>query len=168
MSILLQERLKTTFQGLEVTMLENTRMAASAKPDSIQVILSYLKQNGFNHLALISCVDWINEGNLELVYILTFYSVTENTFTDDPRFHIYLKTFLERANPKIQSVFTIFESAEPYEREIHELFGVVFEGHPRLKPLLLERAYKIPPSRKDFNTREYVKNTFEPIPPVED
>jgi len=55
---------------------------------------------------------------------------------------------------------------EPYEREIHELFGVVFEGHKRLTPLFLDRWKQMPPFRKDFNTREYVEKTFsdEKIP----
>jgi len=47
------------------------------------------------------------------------------------------------------------------------LFGVNFEGHPRLTPLFLEREYETPPFRKDFDTREYVRNTFDAVPEIE-
>jgi len=50
---------------------------------------------------------------------------------------------------------------------MHELFGIKFEGHPRLTPLLLEREYKIPPFRKDFDTRKYVEEVFDKIPLVD-
>ena len=70
--------------------------------------------------------------------------------------------------PLFKTVTAIFPNAEPYERELHELFGILFEGHPRLTPLFLEREYKIPPFRKDFDTRRYVEEVFDEIPSVED
>ena len=79
-----------------------------------------------------------------------------------------LKTRISRENPQFVTSIPVYENAEPYEREIHELFGVNFEGHPRLIRLFLERDYKIPPFRRDFDTKEYVKNVFEKIPFVED
>ena len=71
-------------------------------------------------------------------------------------------------DPQFVTSIPVFENAEPYEREIHELFGINFKGHPRLIPLFLERDYKIPPFRKDFDTKKYVEETFDKIPFVED
>ena len=82
--------------------------------------------------------------------------------------HIILKTRIPREKPQFKTTTGIFPNAEPYEREIHELFGIKFEGHKRLTPLLLERNYEIPPFRKDFDTRKYVENVFGNIPSVED
>ena len=129
-------------------------------------MLSFLKHRGFDHLALVSCVDWIEEKAFELVYILTSYLHDSGEGKNENRLHITVKAKIPREEPRAVSIIPIFENAEPYEREIHELFGVHFEGHPRLIPLFLEGNFEIPPFRKDFDTREYVKNTFDTIPSV--
>ena len=127
-------------------------------------LLSFLKDKGYDHLALISCVDWIEKGELELVYIITSYLKENSEYTGREKINIILKTRIPREGPKFKTVMSVFKNAEPYEREIHELFGIDFEGHPRLTPLFLEREYKIPPFRKDFDTRKYVEEVFDKIP----
>ena len=168
MNELIKKELESTFENILVTIPENTRLIVTAQKDKVMSILSFLKNKGFNHLALVSCVDWIEEKEFELVYIITSYLQDNDKYTDKERLHITLKSRIPREDPKVISVIPIFENAEPYEREIHELFGIHFEGHPRLIPLFLEGDYEIPPFRKDFDTREYVKNTFDTIPFVED
>jgi len=168
MNELIKKELESSFENLMVTITENYRIIVSAPKDNIMSILSFLKNKGFNHLALVSCVDWIEEKEFELVYIITSYLQDIEKYEDKNRLHIILKTRISRDEPKVISVIPIFENTEPYEREIHELFGIHFEGHPRLIPLFLEGDYDIPPFRKDFDTREYVKNTFDTIPTVED
>ena len=150
------------FKGVKETTIEADKLIINAKKDDVLDILNFFKERGYDHLSLISCVDWIESGQFELIYILSSYS------EQNGKKHIILKTKIPRKNPKFKTVIQIFENAEPYEREIHELFGINFEGHPRLTHLFLERNYKIPPFRKDFNTREYVKEFFEKIPFVED
>ena len=132
-----KEKLESTFKDIQVSILEDSRIAVTVENHGVLVILRFLKDKGFDHLALLSAVDWIEEKEFELCFILTCYMQNDDEYTD-----------------------SIFPIAEPYEREIHELFGIKFEGHKRLTPLLLEREYEIPPFRKDFNTREYVKTIF--------
>jgi NADH-quinone oxidoreductase subunit C len=162
MNKLLKGELESAFKDVLVNILEETRLTAIAPKDAVLSILSFLKNKGYDHLALISCVDWIEEKNFELVYILSSYS------EKDEKEHIILKTRIPREKPEFKTVISVFENAEPYERELHELFGINFEGNERLTPLLLERDYEIPPFRKDFDTREYVKETFDKIPFVEE
>jgi len=164
----LQTSLESTFKDVQVRAPEDGSMSVLAPKDSIPVLLSYLKENGFDHLALLSCVDWYEREKFEIVYILSRYMQNNTEYAPDQMLHVFLKTELPRENPQLRSAISIFENAEPYEREIHELFGVHFEGHPRLIPLLLEREYKIPPFRKDFDTREYVEETFGAIPAVDE
>jgi len=111
-------------------------------------------------LALISCVDWIEENQFELVYILTPYMQSNEEYTNREKVHLIVKTRISRENPQFETVIGIFLNAEPCEREIHELFGIIFEGHKRLTPLFLDRWKEIPPFRKDFDTRKYVKFFF--------
>jgi len=164
----LKAKLESTFKGIQLSIPYENRIAVTAEDYSVLAILRFLKDTGFDHLALLSAVDWIEECEFELCFILTSYMQNDDEYTDKERVHIILKTRIPREKPKFKTVTGIFPNAEPYEREIHELFGISFEGHPRLTPLFLEREYKIPPFRKDFDTRKYVENVFEKIPFVED
>lgn len=167
MTTSLVRTLESTFKDLRVDPLDDERLAVSAPSESVPAILRFLKDEGFEHLALVSCVDWIELGELEVVYILTSYICDETDAKDEQKTHVLLKARIPRAGPVMKSATAIFENAEPYERELHELYGVHFEGHQRLIPLLLEREYEIPPFRKDFDTRKYVEETFGSIPQVE-
>ena len=164
----LREKLESTFKDIRITIPENSRVAVTAENHSVLAILRFLKDTGFNHLALLSAVDWIEENEFELCFILTSYMRNDDEYTDRERLHIILKTRIPREKPQFKTITGIFPNAEPYEREIHELFGIKFEGHKRLIPLLLERDYEIPPFRKDFDTRKYVEDVFQKIPFVED
>jgi len=164
----LKEKLEATFKDIRTASSEDSRMAVSAESDNVLALLRFLKDAGFNHLSLLSAVDWIEDDCFELCFILTSYMQNDDEVTGRQRLHIILKTRIPREKPQFKTVIGIFPNAEPYEREIHELFGIKFEGHPRLIPLLLEREYEIPPFRKDFDTRKYVQEAFEKIPFVDD
>lgn len=154
------------FCNIRVEVYGEDRLTATVEKEEVLAILRYLKNNGYNHLELISCVDWKENNEFELVYILSAYQDQDDDYTERERLNIIVKTRIPRNNPEFFSIIPVFENAEPYEREIYELFGITFAGHPRLKPLFLERKYKIPPFRKDFDTRQYVKDLFDKIPYV--
>jgi NADH-quinone oxidoreductase subunit C len=164
----IKEQLESTFKAVVVTIPEDTRIVVNVKKDQVLAVLRFLKDRRFDHLALVSCVDWIEEKQFELVYILTRYMQGNKERTDQERLHLIVKTRISRQSPQLETVTGIFSNAEPYEREIHELYGVKFEGHKRLTPLFLEREYEIPPFRKDFDTRKYVEEFFGNIPSAED
>jgi NADH-quinone oxidoreductase subunit C len=165
---LLKKELGSIFKDLVVTESEAGRVTLIAKQEQVLAVLRFLKDRGFDHLALLSAVDWIQEKEFELVYILTRYVQDGDDLSGDGGLHIIVKTRIPRENPKFETTIGIFPNAEPYEREIHELFGIDFDGHPRLTPLFLERKYAVPPFRKDFDTREYVREVFDKIPFVGD
>jgi NADH-quinone oxidoreductase subunit C len=160
----LKEELESNFRDIRISIPEDSRMIISVWREQALNILRFLKEKGYGHLALISCVDWIEEKEFELVYIMAHYLSRNDEYTDKERLNIILKTRIPRENPQFETVVPIFKDAEAYEREIYELFGINFEGNQRLIPLFLERDYRIPPFRKDFDTREYVKEVFDKIP----
>ena len=164
----LKKNLKSNFREIQVITPEKHGLLITAKKDSVLSILKFIKDKGYEHLALVSCVDWIEEKEFEIVYILSAYLQKDNEYTDKEKTNIILKTRIPREDPYFFTVIPIFKTAEPYERELHELYGIHFEGHPRQIPLLLERDYEIPPFRKDFDTRKYVEEVFDNIPFVED
>jgi len=160
----LKQELESIFKNINIIIPEETRTLITVKKEDLLSILKFLKEKEYNHLVLVSCVDWIEEKEFELVYILTRYMQGDEERTDQERLHLIVKTRISRQSPRLETATGIFLNAEPYEREIHELFGIHFEGHPRLTPLLLERDYEIPPFRKDFDTRRYVSDVFDKIP----
>ncbi len=155
----IEREIKILFSDAVIDSTEKNRLKIRIKKDLAIYLLEFLKSRGFNYLVAISCVDWIKEGEFELVYQIGKI--------DDP-LRIMVKTRISRDRAEFKSAINVYKNAQTYEREIHELFGIRFEGNPRLIPLFLENWNDIPPFRKDFDTRKYVKETFEGIPTLEE
>jgi len=162
----LKNNIKSSFDKVKITITDNI-MIINIDKNGIVTILSFLKNIGYKHLALISCVDLIKDNKLEIIYIVSAYMDNDHEFKEKEKRNIIIKTRIPRDKPNFMTVMDIFENAEPYERELHELFGIYFQGHPRLTPLFLELEYEVPPFRKDFDTRKFVKDFYEDIPAVE-
>lgn len=105
-----------------------------------------LKSVGFDHVKSVTAVDRPKEGVIEVTYHVSSYG--------DPalaRGIIGLTVRIPRDNARIPSLSRIWISAEFQEREVFEFFGVVFEGHPDLRPILLAPPIaELRPLRKDF------------------
>jgi NADH-quinone oxidoreductase subunit C len=164
----LKEKLESTFKDIRIASTDDSTMDVTVQGPAVLPVLRFLKDDGFDHFALLSAVDWMQDNCFELCFVLTSYMPNNDQVTERQKLHIILKTRIPREKPNFMTATGIFTNAEPYEREIHELFGINFEGHKRLTPLFLEREYEVPPFRKDFDTREYVRDAFEKIPFVED
>ncbi len=92
-----------------------------------------------DNLHCISGVDYIDY--MEVVYHLYSY---------EHRHKIALKARVTREDPKIDSAYSLWKTADWQEREVYELFGIEFVGHPNLKALLLTDDFPGFPFRKDF------------------
>ena len=93
-----------------------------------------------DYLNSIAAVDYINY--FELVY--QFTSITKNH-------SLVLKTKCDdRENPRVPSVVSLWQGADFQEREIYDLMGISFEGHPNMKRIFLWDGFKGHPLRKDF------------------
>jgi NADH-quinone oxidoreductase subunit C len=130
----------------------NHKIWLSIDKKKLITICIWLKDQGFEHLSAISVTDWIKEGIFEITYHL--WSYTDNIL-------LTVKTTIDRKNPIIASVSSIWkQSAQIHERELHELFGVQFEGNPNLSSLFLDDWQGPPPFRKEFDSRRYVRETY--------
>ncbi len=85
-------------------------------------------------------------GRLEMVYFLQSL---------EPERTIVLKTEAPYEDPVVPSVTSVWRAADWYEREAHDLFGVYFDGHPDMSPLLLYDDFEGHPGRKEFPFFEY-------------
>lgn len=174
MNKILKEEIESNFSDISASITEDARLTINVKEEQVMEVLRFVKDKGYDHLALISCVDWIEEGEFELVYILGSYGAQEHKsigaqeHNKGTRAQVILKTRVSREKAEFKTAIPIFKNAEFYEREIHEFFGINFKDHPNQKPLFLEREYKVSPFRKDFDTRKYVEETFDKIPTIEE
>ena len=95
-------------------------------------------------LLCLACVDY--QERFELVYFLQSL-LKERT--------LVIKTAVPYAAPALPSVSGVWPAADWYEREAHDLFGVSFQGHPDLSPLLLYPEFDGFPGRRDYPFYEY-------------
>jgi len=93
-------------------------------------------------LESITGVDWIKEDQLEAVYDFSRY--------DFDVCRVVIRTRTARSKPKIPTISKIYAGANWHERETHDFFGIKFDGHPHLIPLLLPEDADFHPLLKDF------------------
>ena len=116
-------------------------------------VCSELHQNPDTYFDMLSCVTGIDNGvqanTMEVVYNL--YSIPFNA-------HLMLKVLLPRENPVVDSVTSIWRTADWHERETYDMLGINFTGHPDLRRILLPADWEGFPLRKDYHHQEYYRN----------
>jgi|SRR5579859_6392708 NADH-quinone oxidoreductase subunit C len=101
----------------------------------------------FNFLADITCVDvFPAEPRFEVIYHLLSHSQKDR---------VRLIARLPGGDPSIDSIFGIWPSANFFEREIFDLFGVRFLGHPNLRRIMMPEDWEGHPMRKDYPVEGY-------------
>ncbi|WP_242902900.1 NADH-quinone oxidoreductase subunit C [Actinomadura terrae] len=78
------------------------------------------------------------------------FAVVVHVYSLERRHHLLLRTRVPRAEPVLPTATGVYRGASWHERETFEMFGVVFEGHPHLVPLLLPDGFEGNPLRKEF------------------
>jgi NADH-quinone oxidoreductase subunit C len=119
-----------------------SRVSIFVKSNKIHDVGLFLRDKlGFDHIASVLGVDYIATEEFEVIY---------NVWSTDKKVLMSLRTRIPRNNPALRSLVNIWEGALYHERETWEMFGIKFDGHPNLAPLLLEDWDGLPPLRKDF------------------
>ena len=122
---------------------EVTAESLLVEAEALLEVAAYLKNTpglGFDYLTAVSGVDYIDF--FEVVYHLT--SIENNH-------SLVLKTrCYSRENPTLPSVVGLWRTADFQEREIYDLLGISFEGHPNLRRIALWEGFDGHPLRKDF------------------
>jgi NADH:ubiquinone oxidoreductase subunit C len=105
-----------------------------------------LKALGFDRLGMVTAVD---RGEFfEMVYRLTSREI---------RAGLFLKCALPRRDPKVATMFDLWPAADWQEREVYDMFGIEFVGHPDLRRILMPEDWVGYPLRKDYNDDRIVK-----------
>jgi NADH-quinone oxidoreductase subunit C len=119
-----------------------------ADPARIVDLCRYLKnEEKFIRLSAVTAVDWLpSEPRFEVVYHL--HSIERNA-------RIRVKCRLSGATPEIDSATTVWYAANWYEREVYDMFGIVFRNHPNLVRILNPTDWDGFPLRKDYPVHGY-------------
>jgi len=125
--------------------------------NAIIPVLTYLHgETPFVQLTHMTVIDWIEEGEFELMYLVTAPSLLTS---------LMICFRFPRAEAEAESVFNLWLQAETYEQEINEMYGIRFPGSPRQGiPFILEGWDDIPPMRREFDTVEYCERVHPERP----
>jgi NADH:ubiquinone oxidoreductase subunit D/NADH:ubiquinone oxidoreductase subunit C len=138
--------IQSAFPGvvLESRVESDQRLWATIDSAKILDVCKYLNEKlDFDHYSGTAGVDWIARNEMEVVAIMASHGVHQVV--------AMLKVKTPRDNPSVKSLTSLFWNANWYEREAWEMFGINFEGHPELYPLLLsDELMGAWPWRKDF------------------
>jgi len=151
---LLQTRRDDAVQSYAI---RNGELCVHIVPTQLVSFMEFLKQDSgtrFSTLIDITAVDYPErEKRFEVVYHLL--SMVNN-------FRIRVKTEIA-VDRAMASIISVFPVANWYEREVFDMYGVVFTGHPDLRRLLTDYGFRGHPLRKDFPTTGYVELRYDEV-----
>ena len=133
-------KIEENFPG---SVAESSPDSLLVKSDSLLDVARFLKEAeglDFDYLNFVTAVDY--HEYFEIVYRLS-------SLKHNHRLTVKARCY-DRANPAVPSVISLWQGADFQEREIYDLFGVKFEGHPNMKRILLWEGFEGHPLRKDF------------------
>ena len=136
--------------AVEGVKFDRDEMSIYVSRDSIREACAILRDDPrcpFNFCSDVTCVDWYpQEPRFEVIYHLLSIPRKER---------VRLKVRLEGSSPTLESVTSIWPGANYFEREVYDLFGVRFTGHPYLRRLLMPEDWEGHPLRKDYPVEGY-------------
>jgi NADH-quinone oxidoreductase subunit C len=113
-----------------------------ANPAKVRDVLAALRERGYGSLMSVHGVDyWPEEPRLGVHYELLDMREVDR---------ITVKVRVDTSDPEVPSVTPDWPTADFHEREVFDLFGVVFTGHPDLRRILMPEDYEGHPQRRDF------------------
>ena len=146
------DKLKTRFGERAWTFSENVKSRNRRIVVPAEQVFGYLEflktECGFDFLVDVTCVDYLHyrgaKDRFGLVYCLA------NTDTNE---RLIVRCFLNEPDLAVASAVPLWEGANWMEREVYDMFGIVFEGHPDLRRILLPDEFAGFPLRKDYPLR---------------
>ena len=141
---LLQDALKS-FQPDVGACLDIPEIAV--KPEDIVDVCRTLKEEPSLSFKMLLCLLGVDYREyFQVVYVL---------LSLEHEHKVLIKTNVPYEDPHLPTVTSVWQAADWYEREAHDLFGVVFDGHPNLSPLILYEGFEGYPGRKEYAFHDY-------------
>lgn len=115
------------------------------RKDGVREAIKLLKDLGFNHLQTLTGVDYLRIPNRG-----TRFEVVYQLYSIEKRLQLRLRIEVPEDDPEVDSIVDLFPCANFLEREVYDLLGIRFKGHPNLKRILLPENWVGHPLRKDY------------------
>jgi NADH-quinone oxidoreductase subunit C len=113
----------------------------------IRVAAATVRAAGYNFFEDVTAVDWFpSSPRFQLSYHIVSQTYKER---------IRLRVLLDGDAPSVESITSVWPSANFYEREVFDLFGIGFEGHPNLRRIMMPDDWQGHPLRKDYPVEGY-------------
>ncbi len=151
------EMLQSQFGATASTFRDNAR--AVVAPDRLYAALEALKKAGFDLLVDVTAVDYLHYPDATDRFGVAY--VLSNTTTGE---RLIVKTFVNEPDPSLPSAFPLWRGADWMEREVFDMYGIDFAGHPDLRRILMPEGFAGHPLRKDYPLRGYgERHNFTPL-----
>jgi NADH-quinone oxidoreductase subunit C len=139
------DALKTRLGELPVSEFRGDARVVVSKDKLLDAMSMLKEERGFDLLVDITCVDYLNyrdaRDRFGLVYLLA------NTETNE---RLTVRVYLNEPEVTVPSMTPLWSGANWLEREVWDMFGIRFEGHPDLRRILMPEEFTAFPLRKDY------------------
>jgi NADH-quinone oxidoreductase subunit C len=126
---------------------DRNELTLTIAPEEIRAAAQTVQAAGYNFFEDLTAVDWFPASpRFQLSYHILSHGYKER---------IRLRVLVDEADPAVESITTVWPSANYYEREVFDLFGIRFEGHPNLRRIMMPDDWKGHPLRKDYPVEGY-------------
>ena len=136
--------------AVEGAKFDRGELSIYIRRDAIREACSILRDDPelqFNFFSDLTCVDWYpSDPRFEVVYHL---------FSIPKKIRLRLKVKVGGDDPSVPSITSVWPAANYFEREVFDLFGIRFEGHPYLRRIMMPENWEGHPLRKDYPVEGY-------------
>lgn len=133
--------------ALEDARFDRGELTLTIAAEQLRAAAAAVQAGGYNFLEDLTAVDWLPaEPRFQVSYHILSHSYKE---------YIRLRVLLPGDDPAVESITSVWPSANFYEREVFDLFGIRFEGHPNLRRIMMPDEWKGHPLRKDYPVEGY-------------
>jgi NADH-quinone oxidoreductase subunit C len=126
---------------------DRDELTLTIAPELIRTACQVLKDAKYNFFSDLTAVDWLpSTPRFQLSYELLSHAYKE---------YVRLRVLVDEADPEVESITAIWPGANFYEREVWDLFGIRFAGHPNLRRIMMPDDWKGHPMRRDYPVEGY-------------
>jgi len=134
-------------QALTDATFDRNELTLTVAADQIRAALQTVQAAGYNFFEDMTAVDWFpSSPRFQLSYHILSHSYKER---------IRLRAFVHEDVSSVESITSVWPAANYYEREVFDLFGIRFEGHPNLRRIMMPDDWVGHPLRKDYPVEGY-------------
>jgi NADH-quinone oxidoreductase subunit C len=134
-------------EALEDAKFDHGELTLTIASDKIRSAAATVQAAGYNFFEDVTAVDWFpSSPRFQLSYHIVSHPYKER---------IRLRVLVDGEAPSVESITSVWPSANFYEREVFDLFGIRFEGHPDLRRIMMPDEWQGHPLRKDYPVEGY-------------